>query len=636
MIVSNSASNSFIKDQEDALLSQADRDFEYAVRALDFPAIEKAMAAGANPNRPFTDHWTEYDGARPMKFLGEAFGRQRLDAAGRIGPFGHSHASAMKALVEAGADFSLPFSVFRHSRWLPFTVAKEDGLSDRGCNLWTSESLPIESCVWFAKGGGSMAKVFGGSRASGCFATGSRTMRRGLAEDVFGPMWDIAIKPMLGDKGSSALLSNALSQGLLEWSEWLIAKGATPAPASSGGSLRPLAMTTILGAHPSLSGHCPWGVNAAETSAGAQRMAREAKACARLAVEFGEDVNAAAEGNPPTLLQLLAHSPKHDIAAALDFAKTLVELGASPLAGHDGKPFLAYALSDPLHAIEQLDFALAVGADPKDRPRQAIFALLNRAYPKQEQAVVLIIKKLAELGADLAQPSSEPAGSSLLAVAAANGLWKVAMELASLGCDIRWKDIATGETLMSLATGWSAIHGRSGCAQAFAAWLASAGAPVDDAGHGGLTALHRAAKALDHKLCEALLTAGADANRAVADPAASTPSHLACSRFDRKKEAAQLATLEALSLHGADFSKVDGKGRSAMEVASKNASLSVVMAVLQKANGSAFAGAPGARASKVLGSRGSDFLAVVESSELQSATANSASAASPNRKRLSL
>ena len=72
---------------------------------LDFPEIENALAAGA-PNRPFADQWKESDGARAMWFLGESFGRHLLDSSGSIGNFGQSHASAMRALVEAGADFS--------------------------------------------------------------------------------------------------------------------------------------------------------------------------------------------------------------------------------------------------------------------------------------------------------------------------------------------------------------------------------------------------------------------------------------------------------------------------------------------------------------------------------------------------
>lgn len=630
-----------IKDQDDARLPQADRDFEAAVRVLDFPEIENALAAGADPNRPFTDQWHESDGFRAMWFLGESFGRHLLDASGRVGNFGQSHASAMRALVEAGADFSLPVVVSRLSRSHPFTAASSGvSFSDRGSNLWESEALPIESCVWFAKGRGSMSQVFGGNSLSRCSAADSRTMRRGPAEDVLGPMWDVAIKQALAPKGASLLLSKILGQGLLEWSKWLIAKGATLAPISlSGGVLRSLALEIVFDGHPSKSGHCPWGVDDATFLLAKQQMEREVHECARLAVALGEDVDDARGGASPVLLSLLEQGSKQDLAASLKFANTLLELGAKPLAGHAGKPFLAYALSGPACALEQLDFALAAGADPKDRPRQAVFSLLNRAFPQQDKAVVQVVQKLVALGADLSQPASEPAGSSLLAAASANGLWGAANALAAVGCDPRWKDAGTGETLISLAAGWSAIHGRvggAGCSQALVSWLSSTGAPMDEPGHGGFTALHRAAKTLDFKLCEALLSAGADANRPTANGAAMTPAHLACSRFDKKKEKAQLATMEALSRHGADFSKVDGNGRSAMEIASKNSALSVVMAVAHKTGGSAFAGEAGARASKVLGARGESFLSVVESSELESSTAPAASADAPKRARRAL
>lgn len=611
-----------IKKQDDALLPQADRDFEAAVRALDFLGIQTSLADGANPNRPFTDDHHEDFGYRAIKFLGANFSNSYSSIS-----FGQSHALAMRALVEAGADFSLPTFVSRESRSHPFAPHAATGspslFHEHARNLWDSPSLSIESCVWFAKGGGPMSELFGGSTSSKSFACnpfGASFKRQGLAEDVLGPFWDLAIKPALGPDGSSILLSNALGQGLLEWSEWLLAKGATPAPTSlSGGIATILALNTIFRGDPERTGHCPRGVAENEFLLGKQRMESEAKACARLAVALGEDVDAARNNAPPAILGLLAQRFKDDVDASLDFASTLLQLGANPFAGHDGLPFLAYALSDPENIIKQLDFALSAGADPKDRSRQAVLSMLKPASPEHDKAACQAIHALAALGANFSQPASEPVASSLMAVAASNGLWESAKALAGLGCDPRWKEASSGNTLISLAARWSAVHGRSSSAKTLATWLSAAGAPMDEPGDDGFTALHHAAKALDFNLCEALLCAGADANRPVADAKAMTPIHLASIRFNKKKEPAQVATMEALARHGADFSKVDARGRPAIEIASKNSALSVLMALAQKAKGKAFVGKAGARASKALAARGEAFLSVAERCELDSA-----------------
>lgn len=625
-----------IKKQDDALLPQADRDFEAAVRALDFLGIQKSLAYGANPNRPFTDCHDEDFGYRAMRFLGANFSNSYS-----LTSFGKSHALAMKALVEAGADFSLPTFLSRESRAHPFAPHAATGspslFHEHARNLWNSPSLSIESCVWFAKGGGSMSDLFGGPASSKSFAcnpSGAAFKRQGLAEDVLGPFWDLAIKPVLGADGSSILLSNALGQGLLEWSEWLIAKGATPAPTSlSGGIANILALDTIFRGNPERTGHCPRGVENDEFLLATQRMEREAKACARRAVALGEDVDAATHNAPPAILGLLAQCLKDDVDASLDFASTLLQLGANPFAGHGGLPFLAYALSDPENIIKQLDFALSAGADPKDRSRQAVLSMLKPASPEHDKAACQAIHALAALGADFSQPASEPVASSLMAVAASNGLWESAKALAGLGCDPRWKEASSGNTLISLAARWSAVHGRSSHAKILATWLSAAGAPMDEPGDDGFTALHHAAKALDFNLCEALLCAGADVNRLVADAKAMTPVHLASIRFNKKKEPAQMATMETLARHGADFSKVDGRGRPAIEIASKNSALSVLMALAQNAKGKAFVGKAGARASKALAARGEAFLSVAERCELDSAFTPPANSSSKRPRR---
>lgn len=620
------------KDLEDARLPQADRDFEGSVRSHDFAGIESALLAGADPNRVFVDTWHSNNGSRAHWILAQSFDNMRASPDGRPWSRGGEHASAMKALVEAGADFSLPPLMERRGAGASFDKPSRSSFSDLGSALWESSALPIESSFWFAKGGGDMRKVFGGSTTEECSAVHSRTLRRGSADDVFGPMWDVAIKPLLGPGGSSSLLALSLGSGLLEWSKWLIAKGAT-LPKGSG-ALRMLASQTMFYANPARSGHCPWSARDDELSSAKARMESEALECARLAVELGESINGAGGEELPPLLALLAQQGKHDISSSLKLAKRFIELGAAPQSSHEDIPFLSFALADPKHACEQLDFALGLGSDHNDRPQRAIFTLLKRASSEHDKQASKAIAKLSSLGSDLAQTASHDPDSSLVGMAARSGLWESIKALSTAGCDMAWKSEASGDTAASFAARWSVECGRAGCAEALIRWLSAKGAPVDNPGLHGLTALHVASKALDFKLCEALLEAGADANRSVIDADARAPAHLACSRFEKKREKAQLKTLEALARHGADFSKLDGKGRSAMEIASKKAFLSVVMTVANNSQGSSLSGDTGVRAAKILGERGEGFLAVVEQSELQASSAAPASA--PRKPRRSL
>lgn len=620
------------KETEDASLPQVDRDFEKAVRSHDFLGIEEALAAGANPNRVFVDSWRPKDGARAHWTMAQSFDNMRPGPDGSPWARGAEHASAMKALVEAGADFSLPPLMERRGLGESFDQPSKSSFANLGSTLWESRVLPIESCIWFAKGGGDMSNVFGGSGTDACSAVHSRTLRRGPAEEVFGPMWDVAIKPLMGSGGSSALLARTLGSGLLEWSEWLVSKGAT-LPAGSK-SLRLLASETMFYANPARSGHCGWGAREGELASARERMAVEALECARLAVELGEKIDGAGGRDQSPLLCLLAQKGKQDVALSLKLAQKFMDLGASPLSGHDKIPFLAFALADPTHACEQLDFALGLGADHNDNPQRAVFTLLKRAASEHDDSASKAIDKLRELGSSLAQSASHGPDLSLVGMAACSGLWESMKSLAAAGCDMSWKSSANMDTAASLAARWSVEHGRSGCAEGLVRWLAAQGAPVDDPGLGGLTALHVASKALDFKLCEALLVAGADPNRSVADKDALAPAHLACSRFEKKKEKAQLKTLEALARHGADFTKLDGKGRSAMEIASKKAFLSVVMTVADNSGGASLSGDAGVRASKTLGARGDGFLAVVEQSELQATSATPEKA--PRKARRSL
>ena len=615
------------KDLEDANLPQADRDFEVAVLGHDFAGIEASLLAGADPNRVFTSQWRGSDGYRAHWTMAQSFDNMRPSPDGTPWSKGHAHAAAMKALVEAGADFSLPPLMERDGPWRLFDRPSRSSFADLGSRLWESSTLPIDSCLWFAKGRGDMSRVFGAPGSDSCSAIQSRTIRRAPAEEVFGPMWDVAIQPLMGPGGQSVLLEKCLGSGILEWSQWLIAKGATISPGSA--ALRMLASQTMFYANPARSGHCPWSARGEELVCAKARMEREALECASLAVELGESIDGDGGADQSPLICLLAQQEKKDIATSLLLAQKFVDLGAKPISGHKDIPFLSFALADPKHASEQLAFALSLGVNPHDRPQRAALTLLKRASSDKDKPVAKAIAKLRQLGADLAQASDHNPEGSLVAMAARSGLWESLKALASAGCDMSWKSEASGETAAALAARWSVEFGRSGGSEPTFRWLAAQGAPMDEPGLHGLTALHVASKALDFKLCKALLEAGADPNRAVADAEARTPAHLACSRFEKKKEAAQLKTLEALALHGADFSKLDAKGRSSMEIASKKAFLSVVMAVANNSQGSSLSGETGVRAAKLLGERGDGFLAVVEQSELQ---ALSPEPASPPRK----
>jgi hypothetical protein len=620
------------KALEDAALPQADREFEAAVLSGDFNGVKAALKAGADPNRVFVDQWREENGSRAIYYLAE-WNRKRGDDKRSAQDFASEHAGAMKALVEAGANFSLPCNMWRAGRGASFSKKSDMNFSSRAVKLWEAKELSIDSCVWFAKGGGDLSGVFSSESSNGCPATHSRMMRKGLAQDVLGPLWDLAIKPLMGPGGELELLSETLGSGLLEWSQWLISKGAKPVAGSN--ALRMMAHETIFYANPARSGHCAWEDDKVFQKKEKARMLHEVLECSRLAVELGEDLNESGPGRFPPLLSLLAQQGKSDVDLSLTLAKKWVELGAAPLGGHQDAAFIAYALADSSNAMKQLDFALSLGADPKDRARASVFVLLKRAVADHDKQAAGAIEKLVGLGADLSQGANEPIETSLVAMAARSGLWESIKALEAAGCSMGWKDPATGGTAMSLAAEWSVACGRSGCAEMIARWMASKGAPLDEPGKDGFTALHRAAKALDFKLCQALLDGGADASRPMADKAALTPAHLACARFEKKKEKAQLKTLEALAKFGANFTKLDGKGRSVMEIASKKSFLSVVMTVANQAEAAALDGESGARAAKTLGSRGEGFLAVKEKSELRAVTAES-SEQKPRRARSSL
>lgn len=613
------------KQFEDASLPQADRDFEAAARAEDFTGIEAALKAGADPNRVFSDAWSEHEGRRVLSFLRES--SRRLDDPRPAQEFARQHASAMRALVEAGADFSLPSRVQRASLQSPFAPVGRDSYETAASKLWGAPNISIDSCVWLAKGGGDFSSVFGAGNGE-CPATHSRMNRRGSAEEILAPMWELAIEPLMtAGGGRLRLLTEALGSGLLEWAQWLIAKGARPAPIPGGsGALLMLATETIFFANPARAGLCSWQADGVTKSCAKARMLQDAPECARIAASFGEEPG-------PVLLGLLAQRGKPDPKASLAFAKTLSELGPVPLAGGEKNPFIAYAFADAPNAMAQLDFALGLGADPTDRSRQAASILLKYASPDEDEIAAQVIAKLVALGADLSEPDGLSKDESLIAQAVSGGLWASARALADAGLNPSWKDPATGDTLMAIAARWSVDCGRSGCATEFAQWLASRSAPMDATGSDQLAALHRAAKALDERLCLALLAAGADPNQPSADKAAQTPSHLACARYEKKKEKAQLKTIEALALHGADFSKLDGKGQSAFETASKKGFLSVLTSVAEKAKGVALEGDSGARAAKILAQRDGSLLAAVEEQELLTSSAPAPSAPAKKKTR---
>ena len=605
------------KAAEDAKLPQADRDFEKAVDARDFEAIIDALKAGADPNRAFADAWREHDGRRASWWLCSELD-YRDARQGSKEDFAKGHAAAMKAMVEAGANFALPAIAERDGAGKPFTRPSRSSYAGRGASLWSSEVVSIDSCVWFVKGGGSLREVLDGPGELS--ATHSRNMRRGAPEEVLGPIWEAAIKPSMKAGGALRLLGETLGMGWLEWSRWLIDQGAKPLARVDGtGALRLLACETMFFANPSRSGHCPWNIEKAEHAKEKVRMASEAAQCAKLAVELGEDVNGRGPVGLSPLQELLIQQGKANPKLSLGFARELVKLGAKALDTPKGRPFLACALGDAINAPAQLEFALEMGVDPKDRAREAVALMIERCSPDADEEAAKAIARLAQLGADLSQTAREPVDSSLLAMAARRGLWASMRALASAGCDLSWRDAKKGSTLAAYAAHWAAEYGVVGSGEPTLRWLASQGAPMDEPDEQGWTALHRAAKALDEKACKTLLEAGADPNKATADKAASTSAHLACARFEKRKEKRQLGVLEALGSFGADFSKLDGKKRSAMEVASKKGFLSVVQSVADKAKGVALDGESGARASKKLQERGAGFLSVVEESELSAA-----------------
>lgn len=599
-------------------LMDPDAAFERAIRAGELDQALLALRSGADPNRVLHEPGS-LSGQRALYFLTQP-PRCAERALGL--DFSQRHARLIQAMVEAGADFSLPASLRRASPSASWPSDDPQRAGSIPCSFWSDPLISMDSFVWLAKGKANLAPLFEGD-----IAAHSRLKRHGSAQEVLAPLWGLVLRPLMERGGGRLeLLARALGAGQLDWAQWLINQGAQPLIRQGHSPLDELARETVFFASPERSGHCLWGASRADKKEAAPRLRREAFECARLAASFGEDPAA-------VLPALLAQRGKCDPEGSLAFARHLASLAPPPLSGHGPNPLLAYALADPANALAQMDFVIGLGADPKDRARRSVQVLLKHADPDSDAAAAEAIRRLSSLGADFSEPFG-PAEESLAASAARSGLFLCLQALHAAGCDMAWRS-PLGASVLSLAVQWAIEQGKRGSGAPIAAWLIQAGAPADLQDADALTPLARAAKALDSALCQVLLEAGADPNQAVGGRAALTAAHLACARFDKTKEAAQLQTLEILARHNADFAKPDGKGRSPMEIASKKGLLSATLSVALSAAGRALEGESGSRALQNLAARGAGFLSVAELGELSASLPPASSPPSASSKRRS-
>lgn len=544
--------------------SDADVAFEKAVGDLDFKGIEAALRQGADPNRPFADKWREGQGMRATFSLIRHFDRRDLSRTGLSAEaFAAAHASALRAMLQSGVDFSL--SLFPGSG---ATTA------DPASGLWRSaDGLDMtESVALFHQGKGKMDLLYGEGQFCGLLDADERLEDGSSLERL----WEAGgLKERLGAQAMrSTLLTKLLGYGHLEAARWMAGKGVAPADLIEMGptsreqpgqtALHLLALDTL--------NYCPREDGAQDRCMRQRRVGVDrAVECARLAVELGVDPNARAQGGSAAHFALWNRGQTNPEGAAR-WVLELGKLGAKPIATGRGVPFLGMALSDIDNAEAKLGAALEMGCDPKADGGRAALAMLWRCREGDDEAAARMLSRLRGLGADLSEGAATPEGESLQYAAARAGLWRCLEALYEAGCDPQWSCPKSGASVAGIVcqNDESAQSKPTDYDRALKAAI-DRGAPLEVAGGEGLSPLHWAARHLSHRKCEALIKAGANPNQKTAKGDA--PLHWACARHGARHEPRQKKTLEAfLESPQTDWSATDKKGRAPLAILSRKAS----------------------------------------------------------------
>lgn len=593
--------------------SAPDVAFRKAIKALDFKGIERALSEGADPNGAIPHEWEKSQGYSPCYRLISNFDQRDLKRSGLSEEeFAKAHASALRAMLAAGADFSGPFFIGSNAQ-----------CADPATQLWRSwgrsngidGSMDMsESVALYVKGNGAVKGLFGEGQFCGLLHSGALANNPEALEKLWQAGWRERVEA-LGMK--TTILTKLIGYGHLEGARWLAAKGVKPAPLIEMGptcreepdqtALHLLAVDSLM--------YSP-APGAIDEDAGWRTLVSVERAieCARFAVELGVDPNALARGATAAHFALLCQGQANPAGVA-EWVLELHRLGAQAIPTAKGIPFLGIALRDPNNAEVKLEAALAMGCDPKKDGAAAALQLLNHCGPAQDKIAEKILGRLLELGADLSEGPSVHANASLQAAAAAAGAAGALRLLYDAGCDPAWTCPKTGLSVAAIVC----ERGDSAKRDSFDDALALAierKAPLESPGGEGLSALHWSARHLDERKCEALLKAGANPNQKTAKGDA--PLHWACARHGERYEKRQKKTLAAfLASPKTDWGLTDKKGRAPLAILSKKASPEILkMAAGVSPDGLDAGSSSGAQALKRLSERGDGALAAVESAIL--------------------